>query len=98
MDDINDQKINYDPKAQVPFADPVVKCDSCSALIRREAVRDIGSCTKCGNRRIRNCLVLTTEDMAQCKEWGIDPDFLALFESVDEAAATKTAPKGDNGE
>ena len=69
----------------MPFNDPVVRCDSCQALLRREDIRALGSCT-CGNRKIRNLLVCNDEEMEQMRAWGIDPEFLAVFGPVEAAA------------
>lgn len=67
-----------------PFTDPVVRCDSCQALLKRNSVQKTGMCSKCGSRRIRNLSVCDEKEMAQMKEWEIDPDFLALFGEVNE--------------
>lgn len=67
----------YDKDAE--FADPVVRCDSCNAVILVETIKKLGMC-KCGNRRIRNVQMLNGEELTQLKNWGVDPDFLALFE------------------
>jgi hypothetical protein len=61
------------------FADPVVRCDSCSRIIRVESLRELGMCS-CGNRKIRNLQIFNEQEKAQMLEWGIDPVFLALFE------------------
>lgn len=73
--------MDYDPKSQVEFSDPVVRCDSCQSLIRRETIKDSGCCDSCGNRRVRNVQVIKENEMKQLKEWNIDPQFLALFEA-----------------
>ena len=91
MEDINSKKLNYNPKAQVPFSDPVVTCDSCQELVQRETIKKVGACSACGNRRFRNVLVLNEANMAKCKEWGIDPDFLALFEQVNTLTPHESA-------
>ena len=84
--------MDYNPKSQVPFSDPVVRCDSCRALILRSSIHTLGLCPKCGNRRIRNVLVLSTEEMFQLKQWGIDPKFIALFEEVEELTPRSSDP------
>lgn len=68
-----------------PFEDPVVRCDSCAKLIRTETLRGLGSC-ECGNRKVRNLLVFNDAERAQMVEWGVDPDFLALFGEHKDAA------------
>jgi len=84
--------MDYDPKAQVTFADPVVRCDSCQAVLLCESLSRLGCCGKCGNRRIRNIQVLQPAEMAQCREWGVDPKFLALFEEVEELSPRTADP------
>lgn len=67
-----------------PFNDPVVRCDSCGSLIRRELLHRLGSCGKCGSRKVRNVRTFTGEDLEQMREWNVDPEFLKLFEEVAE--------------
>jgi len=67
----------YDKDA--PFADPVVRCDSCSKINLTQKFRDLGCCPNCGNRKIRNLLVFNSEELAQMKEWGVDEEFVNLF-------------------
>ena len=75
--------MNYDNKdPDVGFNDPVVRCDSCHVLLERSNLQKLGMCKKCGNRRVRNVLVMSDVEITQLKEWGIDPDFIALFEEV----------------
>ena len=76
--------MDYDAKSQEGFNDPVVRGDSCQELLLRTTIHKIGSCSKCGNRRIKNVQVLQTVEMKQCKDWGIDPGFLDLFEKIEE--------------
>ncbi|MAH47227.1 hypothetical protein CMI37_15490 [Candidatus Pacearchaeota archaeon] len=78
----------YDPKAQTAFADPIVRCDSCQALVRRGTIHKLGCCDKCGNRRMRNVLIIKENEMQICKDWDLDADFLALFEETDEIKPT----------
>lgn len=65
------------------FTDPVVRCDSCQGLLRREILHKHGRCIKCGNRRIRNLTVLSESETKQMEEWGFS-DFLKKFEIVSE--------------
>ena len=64
-----------------PFTDPVVRCDSCGKIIRTATLRKLGMC-KCGNRKVRNLQTYTSEEKKQMEEWGIDPDFFAIFQVV----------------
>lgn len=66
------------------FTDPVLRCDSCQVLIRRETLRKIGSCHKCGNKRVRNVNVFSPEERDQIEEWGY-LSFLDEFEGVADA-------------
>jgi hypothetical protein len=65
-----------------PFEDPILRCDSCKALVTEGALAKFGVCS-CGNRRFKNVQALSEREMKTVKEWGVDPDFLALFEGVD---------------
>lgn len=66
-----------------PFSDPVVRCDACQKLCRVETLRQTGKCV-CGNRKVRNVNHFTIEEQIKMEAWGIDTDFLALFESVED--------------
>jgi len=74
------------PKYDVdgPFMDPIVRCCDCAKIIMREAIKKFGSCPSCGNRRVRNVLSMTPEEFEKLKEKNIDPDYLALFEGVED--------------
>ena len=63
------------------FTDPVVRCTECQRMITREEIAQSGCCPKCGNRRVRNVLVMSPEEKALCQEKGFN-DFLKLFEEV----------------
>jgi len=67
------------------FTDPVVRCCECSKIITRQAITAQGGCPYCGNRRVRNVLNLTGEEMTELKGKGIDDEFLGLFEAVANA-------------
>lgn len=69
------------------FSDPVVRCDGCHKLVRIEAIKNVGCCPNCGNKRVRNVLVFNQEELEQLKEWKIDTEFISLFESKQEATA-----------
>lgn len=71
-----------------PFEDPVVRCCDCSKLIFRGSIKKFGSCPHCGNRRVRNVLAMTGEEMEMLKKKDIDPVFLALFEGVPDDGET----------
>ena len=68
----------YDKDA--PFSDPVVRCDSCSKIVKTEQLRQTGCCPHCGNRKVRNLQVFNELERAQMEAWGVDPAFLAEFE------------------
>jgi len=67
-----------------PFQDPLLRCDSCTKIVKTETLRNLGRCPKCGNRRVRNVQTLTPEEIKQAQDWDIDPEFFALFEEVEE--------------
>ena len=62
------------------FADPVLRCDSCSAIVLAQDLRDKGCCLKCGNRKVRNLQVFNEEEHKQMLAWNIDPEFIGQFE------------------
>ena len=64
------------------FQDPVVRCMDCNKILKREVLHIIGKCPHCGAIKCRNLQVYNSEEAGQMKEWGIDPDFLALFEGI----------------
>ena len=80
-----EQLKKYDKKG--PFMDPVSRCCDCQKILFREQIQKLGMCPGCGNKRIRNVLVMSEKEMADLKEKGVDPDFLALFEGVEDDAA-----------
>ena len=61
------------------FTDPVVRCTECQRMIFMDEVHEQGCCPKCGNRRVRNVLVMEPEERDLLKEKG-HHEFLALFE------------------
>jgi rRNA maturation endonuclease Nob1 len=65
------------------FDDPIVRCDSCQALLKRSTLKKHGACTKCGNRRVRNVNFFNDEERKQIEEWGFT-DFLKLFEVTED--------------
>ena len=66
-----------------PFNDPVVRCDSCTKLIKTANVRKFGMCPHCSNTRVRNVRTFSEGELIQLKEWDIDPEWIALFEGVE---------------
>ena len=64
------------------FTDPVVRCDSCQKILLVQALRERGGCV-CGSRKVRNVGNFSEEEMQEMKNWGIDEDFLVLFEAVE---------------
>lgn len=65
------------------FNDPVVRCDSCQKILMVAKLKEMGACI-CGSRKVKNLRGYNDVEEAQMKDWGVDPDFLALFETVDE--------------
>jgi predicted nucleic acid-binding Zn-ribbon protein len=66
------------------FTDPIVRCCECSNIIVRKNIGKFGGCPKCGNRRVRNVLNMTDEEMDSLRNKGIDEEFLSLFEGVSD--------------
>ena len=73
----------YDKDNKDDFPDPVLRCDACQKLIKRTDIRELGGCRHCGAKKVRNVLICSEEEMTIMKNWGIDSDFLALFEGKD---------------
>jgi len=65
------------------FLDPVLRCDSCQTLLKRETLHKIGSCSKCGNKRMRNLTVFDEDERDQMLDWGFD-EFVSEYELVDD--------------
>ena len=61
--------------------DPVLRCDSCQALVRRATLHKLGCCDGCGNKRVRNVDVFNLKEKEQMEKWGFE-DFLKNFEVV----------------
>ena len=72
-------KFDTKPNDDKEFDDPVLRCDSCQALVKRKSLHRSGACPKCGNKRVRALDVFNKEEEAQIKEWGFH-DFLKEFE------------------
>ena len=66
------------------FNDPVVRCYECNKIVKLETVKTIGRCEHCGARKIKKMHNMNGDELNQMVEWGIDPDFLALFAPVEE--------------
>lgn len=86
MRQIDESKLStgkYGAKTQQDFPDPIVRCDSCQAIVYRKHLHKLGCCPECGNRRVRNVLTLKPKEMKRLKKDGVDPEFLSLFEGVE---------------
>ena len=64
--------------------DPVLRCDSCQALVKVTTLHKLGSCNKCGNRRMRSLTVLSEKERNKLAAWGFH-DLLKEFEAKDDA-------------
>ncbi len=78
---VNSDSLTFGKGDVDEFTEPVLRCDSCQALVRRTTLRQFGSCNKCGNRRVRNLVLFNDEEKAQMDKWGF-ADFTAEFEGV----------------
>ena len=74
------------------FNDPVVRCDQCSKLTHRDFTSKHAGCCHCGNKRFKNVRGMSPEEHEGLaagtleigkKDYTMDPDFLALFEEVE---------------
>jgi len=64
--------------------EPVLRCDSCQELLLRTTLHKIGSCTNCGNKRVRNVTIFNENERDQMLEWGLK-DFVSEFSEVADA-------------
>lgn len=62
--------------------DPVLRCDSCQELVRLETIHQLGTCHKCGNKRMRSLTILSSDEKRKLQDWGFD-ELVALFEPVE---------------
>ena len=64
--------------------EPVFRCDSCQELLLYTEIKKLGSCSKCGNKRMRNVTIFNEKEKVQMEAWGLS-DFLSQFEEVTDA-------------
>ena len=76
---------NMTPEDQKPFSDPVVRCDSCQALVKRETLHKLGCCNECGNKRMRNLTIFNDKDRDQLIEWGFQ-SFVDEYKEMTDVA------------
>ena len=68
---------------EAPFADPVVRCDSCNNLVFVDKLKKLGVCPHCGNRKVREVRHLSQSEIDVLKGSDIDPDFISLFQPLE---------------
>jgi len=78
-----DKKIGKYDRDNLSFNDPAVRCCECHSLILRTVISTEGGCPKCGNKRVRNVLTMSEDEMKRIKD-KVDPEWIALFEGVEE--------------
>ena len=78
---MNMPNIDVSKEVPGPFTDPVLRCDSCHILVKRATLHKLGTCPKCGNKRVRDVTIVNSEERDQLKEWGF-LEFAAQFEAV----------------
>jgi len=61
------------------FSDPVLRCDSCTRLVKATQLRKVGACPLCGNKRMRNVTVFDDAERKQLLSWDMR-SFVAEFE------------------
>lgn len=65
-----------------PFSDPVVRCDKCHKIVLISYLKENGSCSNCGNKRITNLLGFSILEYLKMRFiWKVDPEFLKVFTS-----------------
>ena len=72
-----------------PMEDPILRCAACNGIIYKTYIRTMGMCPKCGNKRVKNVLILSEKEMEELRKTNTDPAFLDLFEGgeVDDIPA-----------
>lgn len=76
-------EFNIDSNNNDGFTDPVLRCDSCQALLLLKTLHKFGRCNKCGNKRLRNVTVFNEKEKDLMESWELY-DFLAAFEAVSD--------------
>jgi len=66
------------------FSDPILRCDSCNKTVMVTKVHKFGFCNHCGNKRFRQVINLSEEEMKNLKELNVSQDFLNNFKEVDD--------------
>jgi predicted RNA-binding Zn-ribbon protein involved in translation (DUF1610 family) len=64
--------------------DPLLRCDSCQAIVKLDTLHQLGVCPKCGNKRIRSVTILSVEERRKVADWGYE-EFLTEFEPKEVA-------------
>ena len=67
-----------------PFTEPVVRCNECRKVLMMEKLLETGSCKYCGCRKVAKVKSLNDEDLRLVRLWGVDPEWLALFQEAPE--------------
>ncbi len=66
--------------------DELLRCKDCQKLVTFEAIKRIGACDGCGNKRFTEITLLNDEEMAKVQSGEIDfkfrDQFLAEFAAV----------------
>ena len=82
-------KIEYASTKPGVFNDPVVRCNECQKLLRREELAKIGNCKLCGSKSVKEVLTFNSREQKLMRKWGVDEDFLALFEPLGEKVSLR---------
>ena len=61
----------------------VVRCCDCQALNTSYEIKQYGMCRDCGNKRMRNVLMINQKEYDDLKKKGVSDSFFELFEGVD---------------
>ncbi len=59
--------------------DELLRCKDCQALVTFDAIKKIGGCDQCGNKRFNEISLLTEKEMADIRSGKIDFKFRELF-------------------
>ena len=59
--------------------DPVMRCASCGNLIKRNTIRSLGCCNKCGMKRVTTVVFLSDEEKTDLANRGVDQEWIDEF-------------------
>lgn len=59
-----------------------LRCTDCQELNTNKDIKKLGMCRNCGNKRMKNVLLLNDKEAADLKARGVSDAFFEMFEGV----------------